>query len=234
MGKLLDDIMPSWASASVLALLPSGSGEPPLSAMSLTRVSFQAGGSGVMEDNTGPAGVDTPPVVDADAEWDDDPTQTFVTVDGVDPSVTDPWRALEAQRPLATLALTFPEGGSLPPHEGKCPLGDSPCNPLGVTRTIILGANSIYEYDADTLIGGRVEDSPTPVVIPNPGGLGQGGDHVPPNLRTRSRADGQGVRVNMDTTPRLSNHPNHTFDSPIAMEEQRPSLETPTRHRGSS
>ena len=59
----------------------------------------------------GAVGVDTPPVVDADAEGDNNPTQTFVNVDGVDLVVAEPWRALEAPTdPLATLALTFPEG----------------------------------------------------------------------------------------------------------------------------
>ena len=95
MGELLGDITPSWACAPVLVLLTGRGVEPPLSAMSWMRVSSQAGGSGVVGDNAGPVGVDTPPVVDADAEGDDDPTQTFVDVDGVDPSVTDPWRALE-------------------------------------------------------------------------------------------------------------------------------------------
>ena len=113
--------------------------------------------------------------MDADAEGDDDPTQTFVIVDGVDPTVTDAWRALEAPTgPPATLALSFPEGGSLAPPEEKTPLGDSPSNPLGVNRTIQFGASSIYEYDADTPIGGPLEDSPTPVVIPSPRGLGRG------------------------------------------------------------
>ena len=157
-----------------------------------------------MGDNAGPAGTDTPPVVDADAEGDDDRTQPFVNVDAVDPSVTDPWRALEAPTcPLATMALTFPEGNSLPPQEGKPPVGDSPSNPLGVSRTIHFGVNSIYEYDAETSIGGPVEDSPIPVVVPNPGESGQGSDPVPAGLQTPSRAKGQGVRVGMETTPRL-------------------------------
>ena len=217
MGHLLGDITPSWASAPVLALLASRSGEPPLSAMSWTRVSSRAGGSGVTGDNAGPVGVDTPPLVDADAEGDDDPTQTFVNVDGVDPTVTDPWRALEAPTdPPATLALTFPEGGSLPPPPpgGKSPLGDSPSNPFGVNRTIQFGANSIFAYDADTSIGGPLEDSPTLVVVPNPGGSVQGGVPMPATLQTPSRADGQGAQASMETTPRLSARPDQTGVAP--------------------
>ena len=111
MGDLLGNIAPSWASALVLALPASRGGEPPLSAMSWTRVSSRAGGSGVTGDNAGPVGMDTPPVVDADAEGDGDPTQTFVNVVGVHPTITDHWRALEAPTDhVATLARgeTFP------------------------------------------------------------------------------------------------------------------------------
>ena len=68
MGELLGDITPSWASAPALALLASWNGEPPLSVMSWTRVSSRAGGSGAMGDSSGPVGVDTSPVLDADAE----------------------------------------------------------------------------------------------------------------------------------------------------------------------
>ena len=205
MGELLGDITPSWASAPVPALLASRGSEPPLTAMSWARVFSRTGGSGVVGDNAGPGGTDTPPVVDADAEGDGDPRQPFVNMDGVDPSVTDPWRALEAPTcPPATMALTYPEGNNLPPQEGKPPVGDSPSNPLGVSRTIQFGVYSIYEHDAETPIGGPLEGSPTLVVIANPAGSGQGTDPVPAGLQTPSRAEGQGVRVVMETTPRLS------------------------------
>ena len=51
MGELLGDITPSWASAPVMALLPSQGSEPPLAAMSRARVSSRTGGSGVVGDN---------------------------------------------------------------------------------------------------------------------------------------------------------------------------------------
>ena len=186
MGDLLGDITPSWASAP--ALHGSRGGEPPLCAMSWTHVSSRARGSGVTGANAGPAGVGTPVVVDADAEGDDNPSQTFVNMHAVDPAVTDPWQALETPTvPSATLAVSFPEGGSLPPGEVKTPLGDSPSNPLGVNRTVQFGATSIYEYDADTPICGPVGRASLPsptcagplgaraavcVLIPKRGALG--------------------------------------------------------------
>ena len=53
MGDLLGDNTPSWASAPVLALLASRGGEPHLSAMSWTRVSSRAGGSGCHQERHG-------------------------------------------------------------------------------------------------------------------------------------------------------------------------------------
>ena len=189
LGDLLGYITPSWASAPVLALLASWGGEPPLSAMSSTRVSSREAGSGVTGDNAGPLGGDAPPVVDADAEGDHDPTQTFVSVDGVDPAVTDSWKLLETPiGPRAALALSFPEGGRLAPREDKTPLGGSPSNAFGVNRTIQLGAGSIYKYNADTPIGGPLEDSPTPVVIPNPGMSKQGSARIPATIHMLGRA----------------------------------------------
>ena len=193
------------ASAPILALFASRAGEPPLSAMSWARVSSRAGGSGVTEESAGPVGGDAPPVVDADTEGDDDPTQTFVNVDGVEPAVTDPWQALESlTSPPAALALSSPGGRGLAPREEKTPQGGSPSNLLDVNRTTQFGASSIYEYDANTPIGGPLEDSFTPVVIPNPGGAGQGSFPIPATLQTPGRAGNQNARADMEATPRLS------------------------------
>ena len=156
-------------------------------------------------------------MVDVDAEGDEDPTQTFVNVDGVDPTVTDPWRPLETSTgPPAALALSFRGGGSsvggggggssVPP-EDKTPLGGSPSNPLGVNRTIQFGASSIYKYDADTPIGGPLEDSPTPVVIPGPGVPEQGNVPLPAIPHTPSRVGICGAQAGMEAAPSLPSHP---------------------------
>ena len=166
MGDLLGDITPSWASAPVMALLANRGCEARLAGMSWRWVSSRTRGSGVAVDTAGPASADTPPVVNADAKGDDDPTQPFLNVDGVDPSVSDPWRPLEAPACAPdTLVLAFPDGNNSAPRGGNPPTGDSPSNPTGVSRIIQLGVTCIYEFDAETPIGGHVEDSPAPVVI---------------------------------------------------------------------
>ena len=112
MGELLRDITSSWASAPDLALLASRGSQAPLTAMSWVRVSSRARGGGVARDHAGPAGGEVPPVVDANAEEDEYPTQPFVSVDGVDPTVTNPWHSVDTPTaPPASLALSFTGGG---------------------------------------------------------------------------------------------------------------------------
>ena len=161
-----------------------------------------------------------PLAVDADAKGDEEPTQTFMNVDGVVPALTNPWRALDAPTgPPATLAVTFPQEGSLSPREEKTPLGDSPSKPLGVKRTIQIGASSIYEYDADSPIGGPLEDSPVPVAIPSPGGPEQGSVCMSATLQTPSTAGSQQARADMGATPRLSATPDQA-GAPLAQAPQ--------------
>ena len=74
----------------MLALFATRGSEAPLTAAFWTRVSSRTGVSVAAAETTGPASADAPAVVDADAERDDDPTQPFLHVDGVDPSVSDP------------------------------------------------------------------------------------------------------------------------------------------------
>ena len=159
-------------------------------------------------------------MVDADAEGDDDPTQPFVKVDGLDPLVSDPWRTLEA--PACAVDTVVPaERTNSAPRDGNAPAGDSPSNPTGASRTIQFGVTSIYEFDAEYPIGVHVEDSPTPVVIPGRGELGHGGGPVPAGLHTPSRAEGLGEPTVMEDTLGSSNrtippgpHPNSTGNPP--------------------
>ena len=138
LGELLGDIMPSWASAPVLALLASRGTEAPLNAASWTRVSSRTGGGAAVADLPVPAGAGATPVVDADAAGDDDPTQPYVNVDGVDPTVSDPWRLLEPCTGATTGAV--PSAGSdAVPQGAHTPEGESPSNPMGVSREIKLG-----------------------------------------------------------------------------------------------
>ena len=95
----------------------------------------------------GPASADGPPVADADAAGDDDPTQPLVNVDGVDPSVSDPWRLLEPSACAPDGAVLF-EGSNSAPRGRHTPEGESPSNPAGVSRAIKFGGTSIYEFDA--------------------------------------------------------------------------------------
>ena len=180
LGELLGDITPSWASAPVLALLASRGAEAPLSAASWTRVSSRTGGGAAAVDLPVPAGAGALPVVDADAAGDDDPTQPYVNVDGVDPTVSDPWRLLEPCAG-ATTGATPAVGGDAVPRGAR--------NPTGVSREIKFGGTSIYEFDAESPIGERVEDSPTPLAIPCPVGSDLGGGSGPADRRTSHAVD---------------------------------------------
>ena len=133
LGELLGDITPSWASAPVLALLASRGAEAPLSAASWTRVSSRTGGGTAAVDLPVPAGAGASPVVDADAAGDDNPTQPYVNVDGVDPTVSDPWRLLEPCAG-ATTGATPAAGGDAVPRGARDPVGESPSDPTGVSR----------------------------------------------------------------------------------------------------
>ena len=188
LGELLGDITPSWASAPVLALLATRGTEAPLSAASWTRVSSRTGGSAAAADLPVPAGADASPVVDADAAGDDDPTQPYVNVGGVDPTVSDPWRLLE---PCAgTAAGAVPSAGSnAVPQGAHTPEGESPSNPMGVSCAIKFGGTSIYEFDAESPIGEHVEDSPTPLAIPGPADSGLGGASLSADRHTTHAAD---------------------------------------------
>ena len=188
LGELLGDITPSWASAPVLALLASRGTEAPLSAASWTRVSSRTGGGAAAADLPVPAGAGASPVVDADAAGDDDPTRPYVNVDGVDPTVSDPWQLLEPCAGATTGAV--PSAGSdAVPQGAHTPEGESPSNPMGVSREIKFGGTSIYEFDAESPVGEHVEDSPTPLAIPGPAGSGLGGGSVPADRRTTHAAD---------------------------------------------
>ena len=134
LGELLGDITPSWASAPVLALLATRGNEAPLNAASWTRVSSRPGGSAAAAEPPVPAGADAPSVVDADAAGDDDPTQPYVNVDGVDPTVSDPWRLLEPSAGIAADA-----GSNAVPQGGHTPEGKSPSNPVGAAAQSNLG-----------------------------------------------------------------------------------------------
>ena len=124
-----------------------------------------------------PAGADASPVVDADAAGDDDPTQPYVNVDGVDPSVSDPWRLLEPS--AGTAAGTVPsEGSNAVPQGGHTPEGESPSNPVGVSRAIKFGGTSIYEFDAESPIGEHVAPDLLPVA-----GVGFAAASITPSLR---------------------------------------------------
>ena len=188
LGELLGDITPSWASAPVLALLASRGAEAPLSAASWTRVSSRTGGGTAAVDLPVPAGAGASPVVDADAAGDDDPTQPYVNVDGVDPTVSDPWRLLEPCAG-ATTGATPAAGGDAVPRGARDPVGESPSDPTGVSREIKFGGTSIYEFDAESPIGERVEDSPTPLAIPCPAGSDLGGGSGPADRRTSHAVD---------------------------------------------
>ena len=190
LGELLGDITPSWASAPVLALLATRGNEAPLSAASWTRVSSRTGGGATAADLPVPAGSDASPVADADAAGDDDPTQPYVNVDGVDPTVSDPWRLLEP--PAGTAAGAVPsEGSNAVPQGTHTSEGASPSNPVGVSRAIKFGGTSIYEFYAESPVGEHVEDSPTPLAIPGPADTGLGGGPVSADRHTTNMADGR-------------------------------------------
>ena len=138
LGELLGDITPSWASAPVLALLASRGTEAPLNAASWTRVSSRTGGGAAAADLPVPAGAGASPVVDADAAGDDDPTQPYVNVDGVDPTVSDPWRLLEPCAGATTGAAPT-AGGDAVPRGAHTPEGESPSNPTGSAAKSNLG-----------------------------------------------------------------------------------------------
>ena len=189
LGELVGDITPSWASAPVLALLATRGNEAPLSAASWTRVSSRTGGSATAADLPVPAGAGASLVVDADAAGDDDPTQPYVNVDSVDPTVSDPWRLLEPS--AGTAAGTVPsEGSNAVPQGRHTSEGESPSNPVGVSRAIKFGGTSIYEFDAESPIGEHVEESPTPLAIPGPADSGLGGGPVSADRHTTNMADG--------------------------------------------
>ena len=130
LGELLGDITPSWASAPVLALLATRGTEAPLGAASWTRVSSRTGGGAAAADVPVPAGAGASPVVDADAAGDDDPTQPYVNVDGVDPTVSDPWRLLEPCA-RATAGAVPSAGSDAVPQGAHNPEGESPLEPDG-------------------------------------------------------------------------------------------------------
>ena len=188
LGELLGDITPSWASAPVLALLASRGTEAPLSVASWTRISSRTGGGAAAADLPVPASAGASPVVDADAAGDDDPTQPYVNVDDVDPTVSDPWRLLEPSAGATTGAAPA-AGGDAVPRGAHNPEAESPSNPTGVSREIKFGGTSIYEFDAESPIGERVEDSPTPLAIPCPAGSDLGGGPVPADRRTSHAVD---------------------------------------------
>ena len=133
-------------------------------------------------------GADASPVVDADTAGDDDPTQPDVNVDGVDPTVSNPWRLLEPSAGTTTGAV--PSARSNAVSQGAhTPEGESPSNPMGVSRAIKFGGTSIYEFDAESPIGEHVEDSPTPLAIPGSTDSGLGGSSVSADRRTIHMAD---------------------------------------------
>ena len=138
-GELLGDITPSWASAPVLALLATRCSEAPLTAVSWRRVSSRTGGSVAAAETAGPAGADAPAVLDADTEGDDDPTQPFVNVDGVDPSVSDPWRLSEPSAG-APVGAVLSEGSNSAPRGGHTPRGNPPQTRWGSPAQLNLGA----------------------------------------------------------------------------------------------
>ena len=123
-------------------------------------------------------------MLDADADGDDNPTQPYLNVDGVDPTVSDPWRLLE---PSAwTAASTVPSEGSIAVPQG----GPTPSNPVGVSRAITFWGTSISEFDAESPIGEHGEDSPTSLAIPGPADSGPGGGPMSAVSHTTSRAEG--------------------------------------------
>ena len=163
MGEPLGEITPSWASAPVHALLTSKGTQAPL----WVRI-YPRGGGGGAGKHIGPGGSENLETTDVDAEGGDDPTEPFINVDGVDPMLANPWR-LHENKPgtAAPLDLSIPGEGGPPPAGDTHILGDSPSNPQGVNRAIHFGANSIYEFDADSPVEGVVGDSPTPSLIPD-------------------------------------------------------------------
>ena len=172
----------------VLALLATRANEAPLSAASWTRVSSRTGGSAGEADLPVPAGADSSPVVDVDAAGDDDPTHPHVNVDGVDPTVSDPWRLLEPTAGTAAGAVPA-EGSNAVPQGRYTSEGESASNRLGVSRQIKFGGTSIYEFDAESPIGEHVESSPTPLAIPGPADSGLGGGPVLADHQTTNMAD---------------------------------------------
>ena len=106
----------------------------------------------------------------------------------MDPTVSDPWQLLEPCAVASTVA-TPTAGGDAVPRGAHKPEGESPSNPTGVNCEIKFWGTSIYEFDAESPIGERVEDSPTPLAIPDPAGLDLGGGSMPANRRTSHAVD---------------------------------------------
>ena len=105
-----------------------------------------------MAEPPAPASADAPSLVDADAAGDDGPTQTYVNMDDVDPMVSNSLRPLEPSARSAVDAV--PSEGSNAVHQGgHTPDGESPSNPVGVSRVIKFGGTSICEFDAESSIG---------------------------------------------------------------------------------
>ena len=102
-----------------------------------------------------------------------DPTLTFINPNGADAALTDTWLLLAAPSsaaPTGQAGLVFPGEGRLPAPSEIAPLPvDSPSNPVGVGRTIRLGATNIRKNNIES---GHVEcataESLTPLAIPAP------------------------------------------------------------------
>ena len=113
-----------------------------------------------------------------------------MNVDGVDPTVLEPWRLLEPSAGIAAGAVSS-EGGYAAPQGRHTAEGESPSNPVGVSRAIQFGGTSIYEFDAESPIGEHVEESPTPLAIPGPADSCLGGGPVSTDRHTTNMADGR-------------------------------------------
>ena len=111
-------------------------------------------------ETTSPASADDPAVLDADAKGNDDPKQTIVTVNGVDPTVSNPRRLSEPSAATA-VGAALSGGSDSAPQGGLAPGRKSPSDPVGVSRAIQFGGTSIYELDAESPMGEHGEDSLT-------------------------------------------------------------------------
>ena len=76
------------------------------------------------------------------------------------------------------------------PPGGHTPEGESPSNPVGVSRAIKFGGTSIYEFDTESPIGEHGEYFPTPVANLGPADSGHEGGPMPADLRTTNRVEG--------------------------------------------